>query len=67
MPAVLEIENLRIGWTDSAGEHVIVDGVSMAIQAGEILGIVGESGSGKTLSMLAVLGLLPAPLTVLGG
>lgn len=67
MPAVLEIENLRIGWIDSTGEHVIVDGVNMSIQAGEILGIVGESGSGKTLSMLAVLGLLPAPLTVLGG
>ena len=29
------------------------------VDAGEVLGIAGESGSGKTMSMLALLGLLP--------
>lgn len=67
MLPVLNIQDLRIGWTDALGDHVIVDGVSLHINAGEILGVVGESGSGKTLTMLAVLGLLPPPLRVFSG
>ena len=34
--------------------------------SGEILGLVGESGSGKSLSMLAVMGLLPAGMRASG-
>jgi dipeptide transport system ATP-binding protein len=36
-----------------------VDKVSMTVDAREVLAIVGESGSGKSVSMLAVMGLLP--------
>ena len=38
-----------------------VDGVSMTLDKGEVLGIVGESGSGKSVGMLAVMGLVPFP------
>jgi peptide/nickel transport system ATP-binding protein/oligopeptide transport system ATP-binding protein len=36
-----------------------VDGVSLSVDAGEILGVAGESGSGKTMTAMALLGLLP--------
>jgi len=50
----VSIENLRINVADSGQD--IVDEVTLAIHAGEVLGLVGESGSGKTTVGLAVLG-----------
>ena len=52
------IENLRIRYATADGEVRVVRGVSLAVQAGECLGIVGESGSGKTQLFMAVMGLL---------
>jgi dipeptide transport system ATP-binding protein len=57
--ALLEIENLVVEFQTSTGTFRAVDGVSMKVSAGEVLAIVGESGSGKSVSMLAVMGLLP--------
>src|SRR5690242_3462180 len=42
-----------------AGDVTVVDGVDYDVQPAEVFGIAGESGSGKTVSMLALLGLLP--------
>ncbi len=53
-PPVLEVEGLRV---EVEGRGVdIVDEVTFAIPAGEVLGLVGESGSGKTTVGLALLG-----------
>ena len=56
---LLELENLTVTFDTSSGPFKAVDGVSLTVDAGEILSIVGESGSGKSVSMLALMGLLP--------
>ena len=57
--ALLEIENLTVEFKTRSGAFRAVDKVSMAVDTREVLAIVGESGSGKSVSMLAVMGLLP--------
>lgn len=57
--ALLEIENLIVEFQTAAGMFRAVDGVSLKVHEREVLAIVGESGSGKSVSMLAVMGLLP--------
>src|SRR5262245_16069122 len=57
--ALLDIENLTVEFETLAGPFRAVDGVSLKVDEREVLAIVGESGSGKSVSMLAVMGLLP--------
>lgn len=57
--ALLQIDNLTVEFETSTGWFRAVDGVSITVEKGEVLAIVGESGSGKSVSMLAVMGLLP--------
>jgi len=59
--ALLEIRNLSVEFQTHRGAFRAVDGIDMNLDAGEILGVVGESGSGKSVSMLAVMGLIPWP------
>jgi dipeptide transport system ATP-binding protein len=59
--ALLEIENLNVAFPSPASPGRAVDGISIAVAQGESLGVVGESGSGKSLTMLAVMGLVPFP------
>jgi dipeptide transport system ATP-binding protein len=62
--ALLEIENLSVEFKTSTGAFRAVDHVSLSVDTGEVLAIVGESGSGKSVSMLAVMGLLPNSATI---
>ena len=57
--ALLDIQNLVVEFQTAAGPFRAVDGVSLHVDEREVLAIVGESGSGKSVSMLAVMGLLP--------
>ena len=57
--ALLQIDNLTVEFETATGWFRAVDGVSISVDKGEVLAIVGESGSGKSVSMLAVMGLLP--------
>jgi len=56
---LLDIKNLTVEFKTASGAFRAVDNVSMAVDSREVLAIVGESGSGKSVSMLAVMGLLP--------
>ncbi|QDZ03142.1 ABC transporter ATP-binding protein [Nitratireductor mangrovi] len=56
---LLAIENLVVEFETASGPFRAVDGVSLHVDAREVLAIVGESGSGKSVAMLAVMGLLP--------
>jgi dipeptide transport system ATP-binding protein len=57
--ALLEIRNLVVEFDTAAGPFRAVNGISLHVDSREVLAIVGESGSGKSVSMLAVMGLLP--------
>jgi dipeptide transport system ATP-binding protein len=56
---LLQIEDLTVEFMTGHGAFRAVDGVSLTVEAGDVLAIVGESGSGKSVAMLAVMGLLP--------
>ncbi|MFE2065605.1 dipeptide/oligopeptide/nickel ABC transporter permease/ATP-binding protein [Streptomyces sp. NPDC059467] len=56
---LLVLDGLRVSYPTEDGEKAVVDGVSLAVRKGEVLGLVGESGSGKSQTAFAVLGLLP--------
>lgn len=64
---LLSVEDLRISVAVPGGTHDLVTGVSLTIDRGQAVGLVGESGSGKSVTLRAILGLLPRGLTVGGG
>ena len=53
--SVLEIKNLTISFDDKKA----VDGLSLELNEGEIVGLVGESGCGKSLTAFSILGITP--------
>ena len=64
---VLDIRDLKSHFFTAKGEVPAVDGVSIEVPAGKIIGIVGESGCGKSMTAMSVMGLLRYPGKVVGG
>src|SRR2546423_15271557 len=64
--SLLEVDGLKVKLRGADGPVSIVHGVDYRVERGEIFGVAGESGSGKTVSMLALLGLLPEGAVVEG-
>jgi peptide/nickel transport system ATP-binding protein len=65
--ALLEIRNLSIGIKRKNEILAAVDGISLDIEAGEIVGLAGESGCGKSLTALSIPRLLPHAAEITGG
>ena len=58
---LLEIEDLHVEFPTQGSVMHAVEGVSLTLAEGEVLGIVGESGSGKSVTMMALMGLIGYP------
>ncbi len=61
---LLDIENLSVTFGKGARAFRAVDDVSLTVKQGEVIAVVGESGSGKSVTMMAIMGLLPPSATV---
>ncbi|MBB3712458.1 dipeptide transport system ATP-binding protein [Limimaricola variabilis] len=57
--SLLRLRNLSVEFATTGGRFRAVDQVDLDVDKGDVLAIVGESGSGKSVSMLALMGLLP--------
>jgi len=64
---LLKIHNLCTNFFTYRGIVKAVDGISLELKEGEVLGLVGESGCGKSVSLLSILGLVPYPGKITGG
>ena len=58
---VLTIEDLQVSFDTYAGEVQAVRGVSLHVDAGEVLAVVGESGCGKSVTAQTIMKLNPMP------
>lgn len=65
--AMVSVQDLCVRFRTSRGEVRAVSDVSFELQPGEVLGLIGESGCGKSVTMRALMRLLPGHSTTLGG
>ncbi len=65
--AILDVRDLRVSFRTEAGIVRAVDGLSLTLRKGEVLGIVGESGSGKSVSVMTIMRLIRDPNAIVEG
>jgi peptide/nickel transport system ATP-binding protein len=67
MAELLSVRDLRVEFGTEHGLARVLDGISLDIAPGEVVGLVGESGCGKTTLARAILGVLPSGVARIGG
>jgi oligopeptide/dipeptide ABC transporter ATP-binding protein len=63
---LLQVENLNVSLPTPYGLVPAVRNIDLRLERGQTLGIIGESGCGKSITMLALMGLLPEEARVTG-
>ena len=66
-PALLEVRNLHVSFKMEYNTIYAVQGLNLAVRAGERVGMVGESGSGKSISALSIMQMVPPPGRITAG
>ena len=66
MTPVIAISDLRVRFSGGRTVHAL-NGVDLTLAQGEVLGVLGESGSGKSVTLRAILRMLPANRTTISG
>ena len=64
---VLSVRDLAVEFPQEQGTVRALDGVSLDLHAGRVLGVVGESGCGKSVTARAILGILDRPGRIAAG
>jgi peptide/nickel transport system ATP-binding protein len=67
MGELLSVRDLRVDFATDQGVAQVLDGISLDLAPGEVVGLVGESGCGKTTLARAILGILPPAARLRGG
>src|SRR5260221_14630561 len=65
--ALVDVRDLTVTFVSRESSTRAGNGVSFTLAAGEVLCIIGESGSGKSVTLRALMGLLPPTHTRLSG
>jgi peptide/nickel transport system ATP-binding protein len=65
--SLLDVRGLVTEIRGRRGPLRVVDGVSLTVGAGEIVGLVGESGCGKSMTAFSLVGLFPTPAARVAG
>jgi peptide/nickel transport system ATP-binding protein len=66
MTDLVEVKNLTVRFSGERTVHA-VNNIDLSLQQGEVLGLLGESGSGKSVTLRALMRLLPKARTQIGG
>ncbi len=66
MIPIVEVRNLHVSFKGHPAIHAL-NGVDLALKEGEVLGLIGESGSGKSVTLRALLRLLPPQKAIIEG
>jgi peptide/nickel transport system ATP-binding protein len=67
MPPLVEVDDLSVNFVTRESNVCAVNGVSFSMAEGEVMCMLGESGSGKSVTMRALMRLLPPRRSVITG